>query len=67
MNDESLEKTIKAGEVLKAVAKSLEEKVAVGVKLIEVAEYVENRIIELGAKPAFPCNISINSDAAHFT
>lgn len=67
MNEEALEKTIKAGEILKQVVKSAEEKVAVGAKLIEVAEFIENKIIELGAKPAFPCNISINSDAAHFT
>jgi methionyl aminopeptidase len=67
MDEDALEKTLKAGEVLKEVAKSLEEKVTVGGKLIEVAEFVENKILELGAKPAFPCNISVNSDAAHFT
>lgn len=65
--EEALEKTLKAGEVLKEVLRSLEGKVVVGAKLIEVAEFVENKIVELGAKPAFPCNISINSDAAHFT
>jgi methionyl aminopeptidase len=37
------------------------------IRLLEIAEFVENRIVELGAEPAFPCNISINSDAAHFT
>ncbi|MDK2796154.1 MAG: methionyl aminopeptidase [Archaeoglobaceae archaeon] len=67
MDDEALEKTLKAGEILKEVSKYLEEKVVVGAKLIEVAEFVENKIVELGALPAFPCNISINSDAAHFT
>ncbi|MCS7129986.1 MAG: type II methionyl aminopeptidase [Archaeoglobaceae archaeon] len=67
MNEEALEKTIKAGEILKQVFKLLEDKVVVGAKLLEVAEFAENKILELGAKPAFPCNISINSDAAHFT
>ncbi|MDI9610748.1 MAG: type II methionyl aminopeptidase [Archaeoglobaceae archaeon] len=67
VEQEGLEKTIKAGEILKEVVKSLEEKVVVGAKLLEVAEFAEKKIIELGAKPAFPCNISINSDAAHFT
>jgi methionyl aminopeptidase len=38
-----------------------------GVKLIDIAEFVENKIRELGGEPAFPCNISLNSDAAHFT
>ncbi len=67
MDDETLEKLIKAGEILKTAVKEAAEKIAPGVKILEVAEYVENRIIELGAKPAFPANISINSDAAHFT
>jgi len=61
------EKHIKAGEILKQIKEELPKLVKPGVKLLEVAEFVENRIIELGAKPAFPCNISINSDAAHFT
>ncbi len=65
--DEAIEKTIKAGKILKRVAKEAVEKIKPNVKLLEVAEFVENRIVELGAKPAFPCNISINSDAAHFT
>ncbi len=64
---EAIEKTIKAGEILKKVVKEAEEKVAVGSKILDVAEFIENRIVELGARPAFPCNISINSDAAHST
>lgn len=67
MNEEAIEKTLRAGEVLKKVAKEAEEKVVVGAKILEVAEFIESKIIELGAKPAFPCNLSINSDAAHFT
>lgn len=35
--------------------------------LIEVCEYVENYIRSMGCEPAFPCNISINSVAAHYT
>ena len=64
---EVIEKTIKAGEILKKVVKEAEEKVVVGSKILDVAEFIENRIVELGARPAFPCNISINSDAAHST
>jgi methionyl aminopeptidase len=64
---EAIEKTIKAGEILKKVVKEAEEKVAVGSRILDVAEFIENRIVELGARPAFPCNISINSDAAHST
>ncbi len=67
MSDEAIEKTLRAGEVLKKVAKEAEEKIVVGAKILEIAEFIENRIVELGANPAFPCNISINSDAAHST
>ncbi len=62
-----LEKYLKAGEIIKEVKKEVVRLVKPGKKLLEVAEFVENKIVELGAKPAFPCNISINSDAAHFT
>ncbi|MFO7967302.1 MAG: type II methionyl aminopeptidase [Archaeoglobaceae archaeon] len=65
--DEAFEKTIEAGKILAQVREETKEKVKPGVKLLEVAEFVEGRTVELGAQPAFPCNISINSDAAHFT
>ena len=61
------EKYEKAGEILKKVKEEVVKLVKPGVKLLDVAEFVEKRIVELGGKPAFPCNISINSDAAHFT
>lgn len=65
--EEALEKTLRAGEILKRVVKEAEEKIVAGSKILDVVEFIENRIVELGAKPAFPCNVSINSDAAHFT
>ncbi len=65
--EEVHEKTIKAGEILKQVKEEVRPLVKPNTKLLEIAEFVENRIRELGAEPAFPCNISINSDAAHFT
>ena len=36
-------------------------------KLLEIAEQIENKIIKLGGKPAFPTNLSINEIAAHYT
>jgi len=35
--------------------------------LLEIAEKIENKIIELGGKMAFPTNLSINNIAAHYT
>ncbi len=62
-----MEKHEKAGEILKQVREEVLNLVKPGVKMLEVAEFVENRITELGAEPAFPCNISLNEDAAHCT
>ncbi len=64
---EKIEKTLKAGKILRKVKRELPSVVKPGVKLLEIAEFVENRIVELGAESAFPCNLSVNSDAAHFT
>ncbi len=35
--------------------------------LLVIAEEVEKKIAELGGKPAFPVNLSVNEVAAHFT
>lgn len=37
-----------------------------GVPVIEVCDAVDNKIIALGAKPAFPAQISLDSVAAHY-
>ncbi len=62
-----LEKYLEAGKIAKQVREEAVKLIKPGVKLLDVAEFVESRIRELGGKPAFPCNISVNSDAAHFT
>lgn len=62
-----LEKYREAGRILKIVRAEAVEMVRVGNSLLQVAEFVENRTIELGGKPAFPCNISRNQEAAHAT
>ncbi len=67
MDAEVLEKYRKAGQVLAEVLKDAAQKVDVGVPLLDVAEFVEGSIIAKGAKPAFPCNISLDRAAAHYT
>ncbi len=62
-----IEKYIQAGKILRQVKEEVKDKVKMGVKMLDIAEFVEGRIRELGASPAFPCNISINRDAAHCT
>jgi len=61
------EALIKAGEIARQVKKEVAELIKPGAKLYDIAEFVERRIAELGGKTAFPCNLSINEIAAHYT
>ncbi|MEM3061840.1 MAG: type II methionyl aminopeptidase, partial [Candidatus Bathyarchaeia archaeon] len=38
-----------------------------GMSVLELCEKIERTIIELGGKPAFPCNVGINEVTAHYT
>ncbi|NPE31229.1 type II methionyl aminopeptidase, partial [Methanococcoides sp. SA1] len=58
--EEIIGKYMQAGEILSTVRSEAKEKVKIGTKLLEVADFVEQRTIELGGLPAFPCNISRN-------
>ena len=56
-----------AGEILAQVREEAAERVEVGASHLELAEWTEERIRELGGEPAFPVNISIDEEAAHAT
>ncbi|NJE84706.1 type II methionyl aminopeptidase [Thermococcus sp. CX2] len=58
---------IKAGEIARQVKKEVIDLIKPGARLYDIAEFIEKRIVELGGKPAFPCNLSINEIAAHYT
>ncbi len=58
---------VEAGKIAACVREEAISRVREDVRLLEIAEFAENRIVELGAKPAFPCNISINEIASHYT
>jgi methionyl aminopeptidase len=58
---------IKANEIAKKVKEYVKTIVKPGVKLIDLAEKIEQKTLDLGGKPAFPCNLSINEIAAHYT
>ena len=63
---EDLEKWRKAGKIS---AQALEFGVSMikkGVPVIEVCDAVDRKIAELGAAPAFPSQISLDSVAAHY-
>ncbi|MFC7046864.1 type II methionyl aminopeptidase [Halobacteriaceae archaeon GCM10025711] len=64
---EKYEKYREAGEILAQVLAEAEERVEVGVAQLDVAEFAEDRIEELGGEPAFPVNISVDEEASHAT
>jgi methionyl aminopeptidase len=67
MNHEIMEKYILAGKIAKEVRNQAAEMAKPGVKLLDIAEHVENTIRKRGAEPGFPLNLSLNDIAAHYT
>jgi methionyl aminopeptidase len=67
MDPEVLNKYREAGRILSAVIAEVKPRVGPDVTLIEIAELVEGGIWTRGGEPAFPCNISLDRAAAHYT
>ncbi|MFA5953103.1 MAG: type II methionyl aminopeptidase [Candidatus Pacearchaeota archaeon] len=67
MNSKQTLDIINAGEISKKIKEYARAIAKKDVPLLEIAEKIENKIYELGAKPAFPTNLSINEIAAHYT
>lgn len=67
MTEEVLEKYMKAGEIACRVRRLAHSIVKPGIRILELVEKLENEIVSLGGKPAFPINVSINEIAAHYT
>lgn len=61
------EKILQAGEIASQVRNFIKPQIKKGVPLLEIAEKLESKIIELGGRMAFPTNLSINEVAAHYT
>ncbi len=57
----------KPGEIVSKIRKRAVDHIEADMKIIDIIEFVEGNIIEMGGKPAFPCNISINEITAHYT
>ncbi|KXA90322.1 hypothetical protein AKJ37_00645 [candidate division MSBL1 archaeon SCGC-AAA259I09] len=67
LSEEEIETYREVGKLTSEVREEACEMIEPGEKLLTVAERVEEAIREKGAKPAFPCNISINEKAAHYS
>ena len=61
------QKIIKAGKIASEVKAWIKPQIKKDFPLLDLAEKIEKKIIELGGFPAFPVNLSINEYAAHYT
>src|SRR4030042_1066964 len=64
---EALEKFRLSGKILRETREEMKLLVSENMPIIEVCEKSEGLIHAKGGKPAFPCNVSINEVAAHYT
>lgn len=67
MEKQEIESIRKAGKIVVEVRKFAREFIKKDIPLLEIAEKIERKIIELGGKPAFPTNLGINEFTAHYT
>ncbi|MFQ6012740.1 MAG: type II methionyl aminopeptidase [Thermoplasmata archaeon] len=67
MDEEALGKLREAGRIGRRALEEGLDLIREGGSLLEVAEQTEGRIVDEGALPGFPVNISLNEVAAHFT
>jgi len=65
--EEDLQKYQRAGKIAKEVRLEIRRTVREGMPIIDICEKVEGLTREKGGKPAFPCNVSVNEVAAHYT
>ncbi len=64
---EELQKFHLSGKILRETREEMRSYVKENMLIIDVCEKVESTIRVKGGKPAFPCNVSINEVAAHYT
>jgi methionyl aminopeptidase len=67
ISEDELEAYRKGGHIISQLRKTIPPLVREGGLVRELCERVEADIIALGGLPAFPCNVSINEVAAHYT
>ena len=67
MEKQIIEDVLKAGKIAQELRRYAREIIVKDRSLFEIATLIDDKISELGAKPAFPVNLSINEIAAHYT
>ena len=66
-DNEAMEKFRASGKILRETREEMRLLVHENMPIVDVCEKAEGLIRAKGAKPAFPCNVSINEVAAHYT
>jgi methionyl aminopeptidase len=56
-----------AGKIAYEVHEEIKPMVKPGARVLDICEKAQTLILEKGGKPGFPCNVSINNIAAHYT
>ncbi len=67
MDDETIEKYRKAGAVGAEIKREVFEMIKPGMRILDLAEKIEEMIVKKGCGIAFPVNIGINEITAHYT
>lgn len=67
MEKEELDNFIQAGKIAGTVRDESKSLIMIGEPLLDIAETIEQMILDEGMRLAFPVNISLNEIAAHYT
>jgi methionyl aminopeptidase len=67
LSEEVFQKHKRAGKIAAEVREEMRRTVREGMPIIDLCERAESMIRRKGGKPAFPCNVSVNEIAAHYT
>jgi methionyl aminopeptidase len=67
LTEEELQTYRRAGKLVAEVREEIRPMVKPGETLLAIAEAAEGLIAQKGAKVAFPCNVSVNQIAAHYS
>lgn len=62
-----MESYIQAGKLASKIRSEASKMITDGALVLDLVTYVESEILKNGAEIAFPCNVSINEFAAHYT
>ena len=62
-----IESYIEAGKLTSKIRDEASKMIKDGTLVLDLVNYIESEILKNGAEIAFPCNVSINEIAAHYT